>query len=51
MIKCVICGGRAVYRFEGKEPMCLNCPEPRPRTISPDPPVCSGEVVEKPLES
>lgn len=42
---CVICGRPAVYRFEGQEPMCLDCPEPRPRTDIPEPPVASGPDV------
>lgn len=29
---CITCGRPATYRFEGREPLCATCPEPRPRT-------------------
>lgn len=35
--RCV-CGAIAVYLFEGHEPMCATCPEPRQRTEIPSPP-------------
>ncbi len=37
-VPCVVCGQPAVYLFEGQDPMCAMCPEPRARTTAPDPP-------------
>lgn len=46
MPDCVTCGKPAVYLFEGNEPMCLDCPEPRPKTERPAPPKCGGRVMD-----